>query len=92
MTTVWYGDMYPITQLGRIFWSVIVFLWPVLLALFSAVTIMVFKETDDNHKLAIDKNKSTKKISWLILCNKCNSRNINEANYCSTCWKKLLWN
>jgi voltage-gated potassium channel len=84
MTTVWYGDMYPITPLGKLFWSLMVFLWPVLLALSSAVTIMVFTETNNSHKM-------TKKITRLKICSRCDSRNIKEANYCITCWKKLLW-
>lgn len=84
MATVWYWDMYPISPLGKIFWSVMVFLWPLLLALSSAVTIMVFNETNENQKNA------RRNIRWK-LCVRCNSKNIKEANYCIVCWKKYPW-
>ena len=82
MTTVWFGDIYPLTPLGRIFWSFMVFWWPLLLALSSAVTIMVFRETSNN----IEYLRITKRIKK---CPKCNSRNSKIANYCIICWNKM---
>ena len=83
MTTVWYWDMVPLTTAWKILWSFLVFLWPLLLALSSAVTIMVFTEAARNHsvqKTHLFKSK---------LCEKCKSKNRTEANYCSTCWEKF---
>ncbi len=83
MTTVWYGDMVPLTPLGKILGSLLIFLWPLLLALSSAVTIMVFTEAARNHnatKVHLFKSK---------ICEKCKAKNRTEANYCSTCGEKF---
>lgn len=82
MTTVWFGDIYPVTPLGKLFWSMIVFLWPLLLALGSAVTIMVFMETTEKQQTLWAYKK------WKI-CLKCHSRNVKKANYCFVCGKKF---
>jgi len=81
--TVWYWDIYPITTLWKIFWSILVFLWPILGWLISAVTIMVFMETY-NIEQEQKTNRRTKN------CTRCNYKNPRTANYCMSCWKKLL--
>lgn len=83
MTTVWYGDMVPVTVLGKVFWAILVFLWPLLLALSSAVTIMVFTEAARNHSVTKTHLFKSK------ICEKCKSKNRTEANYCSTCGEKF---
>lgn len=83
MATVWYWDIYPTTTIWKIFWSVIVFFWPILLALLSAVTIMVFTEANNNQKIVL-LNKRWK------TCIRCKTKNYVEANYCYTCWEKLV--
>ncbi len=85
ITTVWYGDMYPITPMWKAFWSIIVFLWPLVLALSTSVTIMVFQET--NHKRKI----LQKSRRWLT-CPRCHTKNFKESNYCFICWKKFIIN
>jgi voltage-gated potassium channel len=82
MTTVWFGDMYPTTVLGKLFWSALVFLWPLVLALTSAVSIMVFMETTRNQRL-LSRSKR-----WKV-CSRCMSRNVKEANYCTHCGDKF---
>lgn len=79
--TVGYGDMAPVTSLWKIIWSFLVFLWPVLWWLISAVTIMVFMETSRNHDLIHSRK--------LRQCVKCKSINPKEANYCMKCWEEL---
>ena len=81
--TVWYGDIFPITVLWKIFWSILVFLWPILWWLISAVTIMVFMETYN-----IEQEQKVNRRSKS--CPRCNSKNPKIANYCLSCWKKLL--
>ncbi len=81
MTTVWYWDMYPITPIWRIIWSVLIFLWPVLLAVVSSVTILVFMDVLEMQRWR--PNRFTKKT-----CKRCKTKNAKEANYCIKCWKE----
>lgn len=83
MTTVWYGDMIPITAAGKIMWSFLIFLWPLLLALTSGVTIMVFTEAARHHS-TVKSNMFRSKV-----CLKCKSKNRPEAKYCSSCGSKF---
>lgn len=82
MTTVGYGDMVPLSNGGRIMWSILVFVWPLVLALVSAVTIMVFSETSRNHAMS-NLNRRTRQ------CSRCTERNPKTANYCMVCGKKM---
>ena len=82
MTTVWYWDMYPLTNLWKFFATFLIILWPLILALFSAITIMVFSETLKVH----ERKQVTKK--W-IECSRCWDKNPHDANYCMKCWKKI---
>jgi len=75
MTTVWYGDIVPITFWWKFFWAVLIFLGPVLLAVISSITILVFMDVAESHKLSLFKT-----------CVKCRTRNVWEANYCQNCW------
>lgn len=81
--TVWYWDIYPVTVLWKIFWSILVFLWPILWGLISAVTIMVFMETYNIEQ----EQKINRRLKN---CTRCNYKNPRIANYCMSCWKKLL--
>jgi hypothetical protein len=83
ITTVWYWDIYPITPMWKAFWSILVFFWPLVLALATSVTIMVFQET--NHKRKI----LQKSRRWLT-CPRCSTKNFKESNYCFICWKKFI--
>lgn len=78
MTTVWFWDMYPVTNFGRIAWSFLVLLWPIVLALTSAVTIMVFMETTKIQELQREHHR------WKT-CQRCKARNQKIANYCMVC-------
>ncbi len=83
MTTVWFWDMVPLTNLWRVFWSFLVFLWPLVLALASAVTIMVFMETSRNHEMTHKHHARSKH------CHRCKSKNPKDANYCMICGEEL---
>lgn len=82
--TVWYWDIVPVTVYGKIVWSVLVFLWPLLWWLISAVTIMVFMETSKEQ----DKNNQNSKRRKI--CSRCKTRNPKKANYCMRCGQKFL--
>lgn len=82
MTTVWYWDMYPITTLGRMIWSMLIILWPVLLAVVSAVTILVFMDVIERWRIKKEKKEK-------IECPRCGKRNKKKAYYCIKCGKKL---
>lgn len=80
MSTVWYWDMVPLTTAWKIIGSAMIFLWPLLIGLTSAVTIMVFTEAARHHN-TVKSNMFRSKI-----CTHCKSKNRPEANYCSNCW------
>jgi len=82
--TVWYWDIVPVTLYWKIIGSVLVFLWPLLWWLISAVTIMVFMETSKEHDKLRDESKRRK------ICSRCKTRNPKKANYCMKCWQKFL--
>lgn len=79
--TVGYGDMYPITPMWKIIWTIVILLWPALLAIIGSLTIMVFTE------VAHIQEKVKK---WKIkICPYCELESQIEANYCYNCWKKF---
>lgn len=82
MSTVWFWDIVPTTNLWRIFASSLVFLWPLIYWLASAITVMVFAETVKIHETKLE-NKRWKK------CPRCGEKNPKSANYCMKCGKKL---
>lgn len=83
MTTVWYWDMYPITILWKIIWSILIFLWPVLLAVLSSITIIVFMDV-------VEETRMNRERSHILKCQRCNSKNPKKANYCMICWEKIF--
>jgi len=82
VSTVWFWDMVPQTWLWKFFASGLVFLWPLIYWLASAITVMVFAETIKNHETKIENRR------W-IKCNRCDEKNPKNSNYCMKCWKKL---
>lgn len=74
MTTVGYGDMVPMSLGWKIFGSVLIVLGPVLLAVISSITILVFMDVAESHKLSLFKT-----------CAKCRAKNSDEANFCHNC-------
>lgn len=81
-TTVWYWDMILHSTFWKIIWWLLILIWPLMRALISAVTIMVFMETS--------KNQESEKINrrWKV-CIRCETKNIKSANFCLECWKKF---
>ena len=82
MSTVWYWDMVPNSTLWKLFGSILVFLWPLIYWLASAITVMVFAETIKIHETKKE-NRRWKK------CPRCEEKNPKIANYCMKCGKKL---
>lgn len=74
MTTVGYGDIAPITVLWKSLWVILILLWPVLLAVISSITILVFMDVAESQKIT-----STK------ICRTCKTRNNEHANFCFNC-------
>lgn len=74
MTTVWYGDMAPITLIWKSLWVILILLWPVLLAVISSITILVFMDVAESQKITTTK-----------ICRTCNTRNNEHANFCLNC-------
>ena len=86
MTTVWYWDIVPITPIWKVIASFLIFLWPIVLWIFSAITIMVFMDNTERHRYIIF-NKLSKRVKF---CPKCSTKNLKEANYCMKCSYKLI--
>lgn len=83
MATVWYGDIYPITPLWKIFGSLIIILGPLLIAIVSSITILIFMNF-------IEMQRNMKQILDILLtCNHCKSWNPKDSNYCCKCWAEL---
>lgn len=74
MTTVWYGDMAPITLWGKVFGTLLILLGPVLVAVIGSITILVFMDVAEAQKNGVEK-----------LCTICKTHNPSEANFCFEC-------
>jgi len=82
MATVWYWDVYPITPFWKIIWSVLIILWPVLLAVLSSITILVFMDVAETQREKLNRG-------WVKVCHRCKNRNPRQANYCMKCWENV---
>jgi len=82
MSTVWFWDMVPSTYLWKIFASSLVFLWPLIYWLASAITVMVFAEI-------VKRNETKNENKRWIKCNRCEEKNPRIANYCMKCGNKI---
>lgn len=83
MATVWYGDIYPITPLWKIFGSLIIILGPLLIAIVSSITILIFMDL-------IEVQKKVKQILEIWeACHRCKHGNPKQSNYCCKCWSEL---
>lgn len=74
MATVGYGDMVPVTTLWKILWVGLILLGPVLYAVISSITILVFMDVAESHKITGSK-----------VCRTCKTRNNEHANFCYHC-------
>ncbi len=81
MSTVWYGDVYPTTVLGKIIWSVVILFGPIFLAIISSISIVTF----------LDVMRLIHKESCAdAICHKCKTwPHADDATYCRVCWEKL---
>ena len=79
MTTVWYWDMVPLSLWWKIFGGILMFLWPIVIAILSSLTVLIFLE-------------STRMIEYNsedFHCKKCWTANSKKNNYCKNCWITL---
>lgn len=84
MTTVWYWDTYPITIAWKILWSIIILIWPMVIAMISSITVLVFFEV-------AEKNRKEKLKLEIKPCPRCFTKdNPIDSNYCRKCGKKLV--
>jgi ribosomal protein L40E len=83
MTTVWYGDIYPITPMWKIVGSIIIFLGPALVAIVSSITILIFMDVAE-----VQRKVNNILRTWII-CPICWNDNPPSANYCTKCWSKV---
>ncbi|NDK09528.1 hypothetical protein GW846_02010 [Candidatus Gracilibacteria bacterium] len=74
MSTVGYGDMVPVTAIGKVFGVLLILLGPVLLAVISSITILVFMDVAESQKITDSK-----------ICRTCKTRNSEHANFCLNC-------
>ncbi len=79
MTTVWYWDMIPHSLWGKIFGWFLMFLWPIVIAILSSLTVLIFLEST---KMIQYKKRDTS-------CNSCWANNLKDNNYCRHCWEKM---
>jgi len=85
MATLWYGDVVPITPIWKIFWSIVIFLWPIMFAMLSSISILVFMEVDKAKYDEIEDTLRNKEKT----CSRCGYVNPIDANYCMKCWKNF---
>ena len=77
MTTVWYWDIVPLTTFWKILAWFLMFLWPVVIAIISSITVFVFLD-------------STKLIEfWRVTCTNCWTNNAKDSNFCKHCAYKI---
>lgn len=74
MTTVGYGDVIPITLAWKLFGVALILLGPILLAVISSITILVFMDVAE-----------AQKITGTKVCATCKTRNNEHANFCHIC-------
>lgn len=85
ITTVWYWDVYPITDGWKVLWWFIILIWPMIIAMISSITVLVFFEVAENNK----NEKLTHKK--LLPCPRCkNGENLSDSYYCRICWEKMI--
>jgi len=82
MSTVWYWDMIPSSNFWKVIAAFLVFVWPLILALASAITVMVFMDTAKKNETEWHSRRWRK-------CSRCHKKNPREANYCMLCGKNL---
>ncbi|MDD2907533.1 MAG: ion transporter [Candidatus Gracilibacteria bacterium] len=84
MATVGYGDVYPITTLGKILGSLIILIGPMFIAMISSITVLVFFEVAEKNKLDKIQYKTE-------TCPKCFTKyHPHDSNYCKKCGKLLV--
>jgi len=86
MATLWYGDVVPMTVLWKIFWSIVIILWPVMFAMLSSVNILVLIEVAKAKDDEIERKLASKEKT----CKRCGHVNPLDANYCMKCGESYI--
>ena len=79
MSTTWYGNIIPMSILWKIMASFLMILGPILIAILSSITIIIF----------IDSTRIINLYKWNKTCSKCKIDNEHDAKYCRKCWTKI---
>lgn len=79
LTTLWDAWMIPETFIWRIIAWIVMLIWPMFIAVISSILVVIF--LDSTNIIHINKSKNT--------CGKCFTDNLETANFCNNCWKKL---
>lgn len=66
--------MAPVTFMGKLLGTILILLGPVLLAVISSITILVFMDVAESQKITDSK-----------ICRTCKTRNNEHANFCFNC-------
>jgi len=80
MSNTWYGDMIPVSLLWKTVWWILMILWPIMIAILSSITVIIFLNST---KLINLKSRSDNS------CKKCWLYNDIDAVYCKSCWSKI---
>ena len=79
MTTTWYGNMIPVSLAWKVIASFLMILWPILIAILSSITVIIFI---DSTKI-INLDRKNKK------CEECHTENEIDAKYCKKCGAQI---
>ena len=79
MTTTWYWNIIPMSILWKIMASFLMILGPILIAILSSITIIIF----------IDSTRIINLYRRNKICDSCKTDNEHEAKYCKKCWAKI---
>lgn len=79
LSTTWYWEMIPISTWWKIIASFLMIMWPILTAVLSTITVIIFINSTKMINLKIDD----------VNCKICNTKNEPDAKFCKWCWELI---